>query len=81
MENLQWLAFKSQRLESFKASLKGEEAPLEKGEKNKRKEEGLEFILNLIPFKNPKRAKENQKLSSSPHQISKGLLEKSKKII
>ena len=38
----------------------------------------MEFILKLIPFKNPKRAKENQKLSSSPHQISKGLLEKSK---
>ena len=38
----------------------------------------MEFILKLISFKNPKRAKENQKLSSSPHQISKGLLEKSK---
>ena len=46
--------------------------------KERKEQEGLDFILNLIPFKNPKRAKENQTLSSSPHQISKGLLEKSK---
>ena len=50
-----------------------------KREKREKKKKGLHFILNLISFqKNPKRAKENQKLSSSPHQISKGLLEKSK---
>ena len=78
MEILQRLAFKSQWSESLKTSLKGEEAPLEKKRKERKEEEGLHLILNLIPFKNPKRAKENQKLSSSPHQISKGLLEKSK---
>ena len=54
---------------------------VKKGEKKRKREKGLHLNQSLIPSKNPKRAKENQKLRLSPNQISKGLLEKSKKII
>ena len=81
-QNLKRLDFKSQRSESWKLSLKAHEAPLKKREKGRRRrkeEKGLFFKKTLNPIKYPRRAKENQKLLSSPQQKSKGLLEKSRR--
>ena len=45
---------------------------MEKKEENKRKrEKGLHLNQNHIPIKNPRRAKENLKLLSSPHIYQK----------
>ena len=52
-----------------------------KGRVKEKKRKGIALQSKPILIKNPRRAKENQKLLSSPQQKSKGLLEKSKKII
>ena len=63
---------------NYKSSQSSIRRIYKKEEEKEKKRELEEKGFCPISIIYPKRAKENQKLSSSPHQISKGLLEKSK---